>query len=305
MPSWIQTCCSDCTLARAVSPVAPSDLGVQSICTVGAAPTKARITVSSGLVPLALRERAGEGLLLTPCPSPERELGSGRRDFRGGNQRMQIHLHAGLRNADLPAAHGGLRGLERDAVLARRPRDRPGVFQHQFDLLRLLALLFDQQAMVFIGPAQQSGRLVVDRRADHGRIGQPQGHFMPAFGQEVDLHVGRDLHDVLGHHGLVFDFRNHRAHGRPGFGRRAGLVLGRLPQLVELLIGQEHAAAMLLEDPAELFVGDVDLLLAERAVGLSRPLETCQSQRPSRPWPSRRWPPDRPASRLCSCRLPP
>ena len=47
MPSKTQIICSACTLARAVSPVAPSALGVQSIATVGAAPTKARMTVSS------------------------------------------------------------------------------------------------------------------------------------------------------------------------------------------------------------------------------------------------------------------
>ncbi len=68
----------------------------------------------------------------------------GRRDFRGGDQRVQIYLHTGLRNADFPATHGGLRGLERHAVLARRPRDRAGVFQQQLDLFRLLAFLLDQ-----------------------------------------------------------------------------------------------------------------------------------------------------------------
>ena len=62
------------------------------------------------------------------------------------------------------------------------------------------------------------------------------------------LSVGRDLHDVLGDHGLVLDIGDDRAHGRDGLVGRAGLFLGRLPQLVELLIGQEDAAAMLLED---------------------------------------------------------
>ncbi len=127
---------------------------------------------------------------------------------------MQIHLHAGLRNADLPTAHRGLRGLERHVILARRAGDRPRVFQQQLDLLRLLAFLFDQQAMIFVGAAQQPGRFVLDRRADHGRIGQPQRHFMPSFAQQVDLQVGRDLHDILAHHGLVLDLRNHRAHRR-------------------------------------------------------------------------------------------
>ena len=50
-----------------------------------------------------------------------------------------------------------------------------------------------------------------------------------------------------------------------GFGSAAGcvLVLGRLPQFPELLVGQEHPAAVLLEDLAELLVGDVDALLAD------------------------------------------
>ena len=48
----------------------------------------------------------------------------------------------------LPAAHRRLRRLERYAVLARRAGNRLGVFQAQFDLLRLLALLLDQQPVV-------------------------------------------------------------------------------------------------------------------------------------------------------------
>ena len=95
--------------------LAPSDLGVQSIRTSGAAPTKARMTVSSAFSRLGRVFRFGF-LLARP-----RRGSSRRRDFRGGNQRMQIHLHAGLRNTDLPAAHRGLRGLERHVF---RPGER-------------------------------------------------------------------------------------------------------------------------------------------------------------------------------------
>ncbi len=124
--------------------------------------------------------------------------------------------------------------------------------------------------MLFIRPAQDAGRFALDGRPRQGRIGQPQGDFVPALGQEIDLHVGRHLHHVLAHDCLVLDFRNHRAHGRQGFCRRTSLVLGRLPQLLEFFVGQEDAATMLFEDTAEFFVGDVDLLLAQRPIGLGR-----------------------------------
>ena len=41
--------------------------------------------------------------------------------------------------------------------------------------------------MIFIGAAQQAGRLVLDRGADDGRIGQTQRHLMPALGQRSIL----------------------------------------------------------------------------------------------------------------------
>ena len=91
---------------------------------------------------------------------------------------------------------------------------------------------------------------------------------MPAFRQEINLDMGGDLHDILAHYGLVFDVRNHCAYRGSGFGCRAGLVLCRLPKLLELLVGQEHAAVLFLEHAAEFLVGNVDLLLAERAVRL-------------------------------------
>ena len=248
MPSWTQITCSACTLARAVSPVAPSALGVQSISTVGAAPTKARTTVSSYWASYC---RAAD------VPA---------RNFRCRDHRAKIHLHARLRNANLPAAYGGLRGLKGNAVLAWRAGDRTGVFQYQLDLLRLLAFVLDKQAMVFARAAQDAGRLVLDRRPDDRRVGQPQRNFVPAFAQEVDLQMGRDLDDILGHGGFVLDFRDDRADRRPRRGGRAGLVLGRLPKLLEFLVGQINTAAMLLEYAAELVVRDVDVLLAERVV---------------------------------------
>ncbi len=76
----------------------------------------------------------------------------------------------------------------------------------------------------------------------------------------------RDLDHVLGDGGLVLNFRDDRADGRPRRSGRASLVLRRLPKLLELLIGQVYAAAMLLENAAELVVRNIDVLLAERAV---------------------------------------
>ncbi len=163
MPSWIQTCCSDCTLARAVSPVAPSDLGVQSIRTSGAAPTKARMTVSSAFFSAAGFFSSG--------------LFGAAAAAAGGTSVAAI---SGCRFTFTPAC--GMRTFQRLTAACGawndtlfwpgERRDRPGVFQQQFDLLRLLALMLDQQAMIFIRAAQQPGGLALDGRPDHGRIGQ-------------------------------------------------------------------------------------------------------------------------------------
>ena len=166
MPSWIQTCCSACTLARAVSPVAPFRLGRPIDPHRRRGADKGQ---DHGLVRLLLFRR-----LLVRAAALRTSAAAA-----GGTSVAAI---SGCRFTFTPAC--GMRTFQRLTAACGAwndtlfwpgdRRDRPGVFQHQFDLLRLLALVLDQQAMILIGPAQQPGRLVLDRGADQGRIGQPQ-----------------------------------------------------------------------------------------------------------------------------------
>ena len=137
----------------------------------------------------------------------------------------------------------------------------------QLDLLGLLAFLLDQQPVALAGRADDPRRLAAKRGAGDGGVGQPQGDLVPALGQHLDLHLGLHADHVLLDGRLVFDLGNQRADGRLRLGRGPRLVLGRLPQFLELLVGQEHPAALLLEDLPQLLVGDVDVLLADLAIG--------------------------------------
>ena len=180
---------------------------------------------------------------------------------------MEIHLDARLRNHHPPAADRGLRGLERDAVLAGHAGDRPGVFQRQFDLLGLLPLLLDQQPIALAGLAEDAGGLAGEGRGGDRGVAQPQGDFVPALGQHLDLQLRPDVDNVLFDGRHVLDFANQRADGRLHFAAGAGLFLRGPPKLLELLVGQEDAAALLLEDLPQLFVRDIDVLFENLMFG--------------------------------------
>ena len=198
------------------------------------------------------RWRDGE----TPgATGPRRDLG--RRDLR-----LHADLDPRLGHADLPPADRHLRGLERHAVEPRGLGDSLGVVEDEFDLLRLLPLLF-QQELVAGGPGgDDPGGLAGDRGLGDRRVGQPQRNLVPALGQQADLDHRLHADHVLRHGGLVVDLGNQGPDGRLDRGRDFS-VLGRLPQLLELLVGEEHPAALFLEGLAELLVRDIDRLLAE------------------------------------------
>ena len=135
-------------------------------------------------------------------------------------------------------------------------------------MLGLLAFLLDQQPVALARLAEDPRRLAAERGAGDGGVAQSQGDFVPAFGQHLDLHLGLDAHHVLFDGGGVFDLGNQGAHRRLDLGRGTGFVLGGLPQFLELLVGQEHSAALLLEDLPEFLVRDVDVLFENLAIGL-------------------------------------
>ena len=173
-----------------------------------------------------------------------------------------------MRNRDPPAAHRRLGRLERNAIHARQPGDGLGIFQAQLDRLGLLAFLFQQQAVALGRVADDSRRLAGQRRGDHPRIGQPQRDRVPALGQEFDPQRGLYPHHVLLDRRFAGDIGDQSAGGRFRLGGRLGFFPGRPPKLLELLVGQEHPAALLLEDLAQLRVGNINVLLADRAVRL-------------------------------------
>ena len=102
---------------------------------------------------------------------------------------------------------------------------------------------------------------------------------MPAFAQQLDPQVGGDTDHILLDRRLVLDFGDDRAHRRQILNRLGQPGAGLPPQLLELFIRQEHAAALFLEHVPQTLVGNVDRLFAESRFGVRRGARGCVSGR--------------------------
>ena len=144
---------------------------------------------------------------------------------------MKVHFHSRLRNRHPPPTDRRLRRLERNTVSAGCPYNRLGILQQQFELLRLLAFLLDQQAIILAGLADNARRFAPQRGTGDGSVGQPQRNLVPPLGQHLDLQLGLNPHYVLFHGGLVVDLSHQSADRRfwKSLDTRPGFILGRLP----------------------------------------------------------------------------
>ncbi len=158
--------------------------------------------------------------------------------------------------------HRRLRRLERDAVLPRCLREGLGIFQPQLHLLRLLAALLHQQLVAGLRIERQPRGLVPQPGRKDCGIGQAQRNLAPPLGQHFELHLGRNANHVLADDRFAFDLCRQRPKRRLRVGRPLLGIAGRLPEGQEFVVRQEHAAAFLLEDLAQLAVRDVDAHLA-------------------------------------------
>ena len=154
-----------------------------------------------------------------------------------------------------------------DAVLTRHPADRLGVFQ---------ATARSAPAACPSSPPAGGGprRRPAD---DAGRARRPAWPAVMAAsasrsGTSCQPSANRSIFDRGLHRttslATVASFSMSvitRADRRPRLGGGPGLVLGRPPQFLELLVGQEHAAAVLLEHLPQLLVGNVDVLFVQGA----------------------------------------
>jgi len=189
--------------------------------------------------------------------------GAGRGGHLGGGQeRVDVHLDARLGDPDLPLADRRLGALEGDAVLARRLRVGLGEPQGQGELLRVLALLLDEQFVAGLGVGDDAGRLVAEGRLRQGHVAEAEQHLVPALLEDLELDGGLDRDDVLRDGDHAGDLGDEGIDGRLDLGGRGGLVACGLPEFLELFVRQEDAAALFLEDLAEFLVGDVDALFA-------------------------------------------
>ena len=200
-------------------------------------------------------ERQDDGLLCVGA--------GGGRDLGGCQERMDVHLDARLGDADLPLADRGLRTLERDAVLARRLRVGLGETEGQGELLRVFALLLDQEFVTGLGVGDDARGPAGERRLRQGDVAQAEQDLAPALLEYLELQCGLHRDHVLRDGGHAGDLGDEGVDGRLGLGGRGGLVACGLPEFLELLVGEEHPAALFLEDLAEFLIRDVDALFAD------------------------------------------
>ena len=199
-------------------------------------------------------ERQHDGLVGRP---------GGGRNLGSRQQRVDVHLDARLRYPHLPLADRGLRALERHAVLARGLGVRLGEPEREDHRLGGLAFLLDEQLVPALGVGHDAGGLVAQGGLRQGHVAQAQQHFVPALLEDLELDGGLDGDDVLRDGGHAGDLGKEGVDGQFGLLGRGRFVAGGLPEFLELLVRQEHAATFLLEDLAEFRVGDVDALLAD------------------------------------------
>jgi len=112
-----------------------------------------------------------------------------------------------------------------------------------------------------VDDTQQQGRLVVRFREGglgDGDLAQPDGHLDPPVGEDVHGQIQADLREFLPDRARELGLADQVRRGDLDDAGRG--ALGRQPETLKLLVGQEDALRLAFEDALELLVGDVDLV---------------------------------------------
>src|SRR5262249_28405827 len=112
--------------------------------------------------------------------------------------------------------------------------------------------------------------LIADRRRRDGCVFQSQWNLVPAGVQQVDLHLGRDSHNIASDGRILRDLGDERVDGRL-VGLRVGTILaGGIPKLAEFFIREKNTASFRFENISQFFVRDIDRLFLRRRGSFGR-----------------------------------
>ena len=192
------------------------------------------------------------------------QVGFDARFFLSGFNRQRDHLRSqldgliGFRDREFKRRHGNRRDFEINLPPIRRSLNRRGQFEFEF----VFSGRPKQQLVGAIaGAHEQHIAVLLRRQFPDRRRPEFDGHFDPRFAQHFDGQLRLNPEQRL------IDPRRIMSLGDNGLDRLLVVgVVGRLPLLEVLGIGDEDGRTVLIEDLFEVLVGEIDELLPSSVI---------------------------------------